>query len=140
LSGPLSPSERLQQSREALRVALRPAAAGAPSRSSLDWLLDWVRANAGASGNPGSPLWPVLLSALTRWWAPHPAHQIGQLAHSLLQAWARPVAARHPWGLLAGSLAAGAALVLVRPWRWLPRPALLAGLLPLMWREWMRRP
>ena len=40
----------------------------------------------------------------------------------------------------AGALVAGAVLMAVRPWRWLPRRALLAGLLPLLWRELARQP
>ncbi len=40
-----------------------------------------------------------------------------------------PVAREHPWALAAASAAAGALLVGLRPWRWLPPPAVLTSLL-----------
>jgi hypothetical protein len=42
----------------------------------------------------------------------------------------QPVAQTHPYGLVLGSAVAGAVLVRLRPWRWWPASALLAGLLP----------
>ena len=48
----------------------------------------------------------------------------------------QPVAQRHPYGLVAGAAAVGAALVLVRPWRWFSPSALLAaGVLPRLISE-----
>lgn len=45
------------------------------------------------------------------------------------------VAQEHPFALLAGAALGGAALVALRPWRWLPRPPALAALLSqLAWQ------
>ena len=40
-----------------------------------------------------------------------------------------PLAREHPWALAAASAAAGALVVALRPWRWLPPPAVLTSLL-----------
>jgi hypothetical protein len=116
MSGLPTAAERLEQSRGRLQAALLPV-----------------------PGGP-DPVPPWLLGALARWWAPHPLHQALVLLRALADAWARPVAARHPTALLGGALAFGAAVALARPWRWLAWPTLLAGLGPALWREWVRRP
>jgi hypothetical protein len=126
---------RVQQSRERLRAALLAPPAGRPSPSAAS------SAFASFAAFPSfAPLWPLAQSVLSSWWARQPAQHLAQLAHGLLQAWARPLAARHPLTLLAGAMVAGAVLMAVRPWRWLPRRALRAGLLPLLWRELARQP
>jgi hypothetical protein len=52
------------------------------------------------------------------------------MAGEAAEAVARPFALRHPWLLVIGSAAVGAALVSSRPWRWVLRSTLLAGLAP----------
>jgi hypothetical protein len=95
MSGLPTAAERLEQSRGRLQAALLPV-----------------------PGGP-DPVPPWLLGALARWWAPHPLHQALVLLRALADAWARPVAARHPTALLGSALAFGAAVALARPWRWL---------------------
>jgi hypothetical protein len=51
------------------------------------------------------------------------AHQIGRVA-------LRPLAQRHPLGLMVGALLAGGLLAWGRPWRWPLKPALLAAWWP----------
>jgi hypothetical protein len=145
MNGGPTAAQRLMQSRARLQAALQHA----PNQngpSTLELLLAWATAaGARASGSPGEPgsparVPPWLLDALARWWAPHPLHQVLVLLRAMAEAWARPVAARHPMALLGGALLGGAALVRVRPWRWLAPPALLAGLAPALWRAWVRRP
>lgn len=94
-----SASERLTQSRERMRRALRgedePGTTGTP-RSAGDRL---------------SQQFPLLAVA-------------GIVGRESLQG----VADRHPWSLVAGAALAGGLLAWVQPWRWLMRPAVLAGL------------
>lgn len=127
-----TPAERLLLSRERLRVALLTlsddsarAAAAQPA-----WL-------AALQALPGAQ---VLTAALRRWWQQHPLHLAGSLAASTAHALAKPVAEKHPLALMAAALALGAVFAWSRPWRWLPRPALLAGLWPLLLREALKRP
>ena len=52
-------------------------------------------------------------------------------------------AQRNPWGLVTGAAAAGAALAVLRPWRWCLRPSLLAAVAaPLvsdLASQWLRQ-
>ena len=54
--------------------------------------------------------------------------------------WA-PAALQNPWTLLGTAALAGAALVALRPWRWLPStPVLVALVARAAWRSWNRPP
>lgn len=49
---------------------------------------------------------------------------------------------RHPWGLVAGAAATGAALAVLRPWRWLRPSLLVAVAAPLasdLAGQWLRQ-
>ena len=123
--------ERLQLSRQRLRMAMRPAPASASSSGPgagrragpLGAWMDSLRAN------PASRL---VLEAVQSWWAQHPLHLAGVVltdgARSLIQ----PVAKRHPWALLLTGLVLGAVVIKVKPWRWMAKPAMLAGLVTSM--------
>ncbi len=63
------------------------------------------------------------------WWASHPARASGAMALDAATALAKPLAQQHPVALVTGAFAAGALLVYSRPWTWLGKPAVLAGLL-----------
>ena len=52
-----------------------------------------------------------------------------QAAVVLADAALTPLARRHPWMLTGAAAGVGMALGVLRPWRWLLRPAVLAGLL-----------
>jgi hypothetical protein len=41
-----------------------------------------------------------------------------------------PIAQRNPLGLMLVAFAAGGLIALTKPWRWIPLPAILAGVLP----------
>ncbi|MFD0667800.1 hypothetical protein ACT80S_08775 [Ramlibacter sp. MAHUQ-53] len=81
----------------------------------IDEACDQRRGRAGDSGAAWGTAsrWQRVRTAARTWWQQHPAHQAADIAGPLLAAWSR----RHPGKLLALSLAAGAALVLARPWR-----------------------
>lgn len=125
--------ERLRRSRHALMEQMRQMGAFEQGWAAQD-------AQAGAArGRGGASLWQWLLQA----WQDHPAHWLIQTAQPLVGAYARS----HPWQLVALSGLAGAALVMLRPWRMLPASALLISAvraLPLsrllaMWRAQARK-
>jgi len=69
--------------------------------------------------------WAAVASHLARhWWRRHPANAIGHLARPILASYAR----KEPAKLIVGAAAAGALIVLTRPWRWLsPAAAVTAA-------------
>lgn len=129
----LTPIERLERSRARLRktwVGNRRAPRRDPPRSASE-----TRPN-GADGGDDSTL-DVLVSMLTRWWERHPLHQVFDVAAEVAAPAARsivgPLAERHPLRLVALAAGAGALLMVVRPWRWLPQAALSSVLLSALW-------
>jgi hypothetical protein len=120
-------SERLALSRERLRQAMRgtasphtaPAGAGSPGPTP-GWL-------AGLMSIPAAG---VVVSAVRGWWAQHPLRIASLVAADAAQGVLRPLAQRHPLGLVAGALLLGGLVVWAKPWRGVLKPALLAGLLP----------
>lgn len=122
--------ERLDRSRQQLRAAMAPK----PSVP----IGDRLGRNMGAIASgvtervkslPGAN---VVMEALQTWWAKHPLHSFGVIAAEATRRVAHPVAQRNPWGLLLGAAAFGAVFSLARPWRWVLRPALLAGFIPVL--------
>ena len=119
----LTPQQRLAVSRRALVQQLRgetpPAApermqaSARPRRSGKPSLLDRIA------------WFPVARSMAERWWRRHPANAAGQLARPVLDRYAR----ENPAKLVAAAAAAGALIVLVRPWRLLSVGALVAAAL-----------
>lgn len=136
---PVAPSNRLALSRERLRTALQRSPA-APEQGHTP---------AQAHGQPGptaqgaetpaaawlhslqaEPGLRLLIEAASSWWAKHPLRMASMLAADAVKSVAQPLAQRHPLGLVAGAFLLGAALVWSRPWRWVFKPVLLAGLVP----------
>jgi hypothetical protein len=73
----------------------------------------------------GIPWLQVGKSVAERWWRRHPANAMTQLAHPVLQRYAR----KQPVKLIGIAAGAGAVLYIVKPWRLLSLTAILAGLL-----------
>lgn len=129
---PASALERLAATRAQLRAALQAQhapplpAAGAKAHPSVlagaasEWL-------AHLKSLPGVQL---VVAAVQSWWAQHPLRTAGLVAGEAAKTLAQPVAQRHPIALVLGAAVLGGALVWSRPWRWLLKPTLLAGLLP----------
>ena len=65
--------------------------------------------------------------AVQGWWANHPAHQAGVVAGKVSSTLVQPVAREYPRITLAVAGALGAAVILLKPWRWLLRPKVLIG-------------
>lgn len=75
--------------------------------------------------DPGAGWLGHMRHAVRTWWRYHPAHMAVDLASPLLRSYAR----RRPVQLLAISAAAGATLVLVRPWKLISATTLLVAVL-----------
>lgn len=119
---------RLTRSRARMSLALHrlhasagPAAHDTPGAHNPSSWLDALRAE---------PATRVLLEALALWWAGQPWQHSATLLSGVVAQRLRPLAQRHPLGLVLGAAALGSALVLLKPWRWISVPALAAGLLP----------
>jgi hypothetical protein len=114
----LTPQQRLAISRRALVHELRGSDAEIeePSPSAMQrhtGIFDQVP-------------WISMARRVTqRWWRRHPANAVGQLARPLLDRYAR----EQPVKLMAAAAAAGALIVLAKPWRLLSITAVLAAVL-----------
>jgi hypothetical protein len=119
---------RLTLTRERLRQAMTPPPreAARDDRQGLDGiasgLVDRLKSLPGVD---------LLMGVLESWWARHPLRTVGVVAAEASRKFAAPIAAREPYLLVFGAMAAGALLVLLKPWR-LVRRALFAGLLPAL--------
>ncbi len=77
-------------------------------------------------GQPGAHL---LLRSVKQMWEKNPWHVLGQSAVEAAGIVLTPVAKRSPVALVAGAFAIGAAVYFARPWRFVTKNSLLAGLL-----------
>jgi hypothetical protein len=139
---PLTPQQRLSLSRRALVRQLNGVSEPhedqhyRPTQAAEDEL-EYAHTEAAAalpplgepSGRPaglsGNVWFSMGRSVVQRWWQRHPAQAVGQLARPLLESYAR----KQPAKLMAIAAAAGAVVVLVKPWRLLSVTAVLAAVL-----------
>jgi hypothetical protein len=125
---PPTAAERLATSRERMRQWMtQPDTRGEARRR--------VEAAKEAGDKPAwkdrlrtAPMVGVVLDAASAWWANHPMQPVAQLAQGVVHDTVAPLARRHPILVVAGAFLAGIAVVRWRPWRWLLKPALFAGL------------
>lgn len=132
----MTASERLAQSRERMRQAMRHPEADPnhpdrdhPGMTGPGWLLK-LRATPSAI---------LLMSVFDGWWARQPLRVALTLAAESGTVMLQPTAQKHPFKLVLGAAAVGGLLAVVRPWRWIPTSALLAGLLPQLMSEALKR-
>ena len=122
-AGPTTAAERLEASRARLRSAMSS-----------------TRRQVALNGGAASPGWltrlenlpgvRVLVDALKSWWSRHPLRPVVTLAHQTTDAIATPVAQRHPLAMVTAGAVIGALVIAARPWRWILKRALFAGLVP----------
>ncbi len=125
---PLIKTDRLTLSRERLRMALR------------DQENETGKAQTSSSGSGSSGIWlkglkkipgaDVVIEAVSSWWAQHPLRMVGVVASDAAKVVVQPMAQRHPFSLVFGVLILGGLFTWSRPWRWILKPALFAGLMP----------
>ena len=125
-------ADRLAESRERLRLAMQDIA-NPPKRASASG------ANSSLFGANGMawleslksvPGINVIVEAVSSWWMRHPLRLASGVAGDAARAAMQPIAQKNPVALVLGALVVGALLVWTRPWRWIAKPALLAGLFP----------
>lgn len=132
----MNATERLALSRERIRQAmLRPGVSAAPAdleqpaNTSPDWLIK-LR---------GMPAVSLFLTVFDGWWARQPLRLALTVAAQTGSVILQPTAQKHPFKLVLAAAAAGGLLAALRPWRWIPTSALLAGLLPQLVSEVLKR-
>lgn len=135
MSSQPSACERLAQSRERLRQALQQESSGSNDTGGqgADNFFGGLLGNL--QGAPGAHLVGEVLHA---WWRKQPLRVALLLATEAAKVLLQPVARKHPYALVLGAAATGGLVVLLRPWRWISTPALLAGLLPQIMSEAMK--
>ena len=121
--------ERLARSRQRLREAMLPPpqahhrAGGQGMASFAGHLMERVKELPGAA---------VLIDAIESWWAQHPLRTAATVVAEASRKLAEPIAQRSPMMLVLGAFLFGAVVILTRPWRWILRPVLFAGLIPAL--------
>ena len=130
--------ERLALSRERLREAMLPTRRRSRERPIGEGVGQGIGQGIGDYASSlvervrAMPAVNLVVEALQDWWARHPLHSAGLVAAEASRRLAAPVAERRPLVLLFGAVLVGALLALVKPWRFLLRPALFAGLVPAL--------
>jgi len=129
-----SPCERLAASRECLRQALQQAkhtdaSTGNNPESLLGGLLGHLQTSPGLD---------LVADVLQAWWQKQPIRVALLLASETTKLLVQPIAQRHPYTLVLAAAAVGGLTVMLRPWRWISTPALLAGLMPQILSEVMK--
>lgn len=130
----VSPCERLAASRERLRQAMQQsphtgASPGNNPESLLGGLLGHLQTSPGLG---------LVVDVLQAWWQKQPIRVALLLASETTKVLVQPVAQRHPYALVLAAAAVGGLTVMLRPWRWISTPALLAGLMPQILSEIMK--
>jgi hypothetical protein len=110
----ISAKSRLEASRTALLLEMGIATGNSTPNDTQSALPATDLSVKPLSQKSSSSFWRFLgLKALRVWWAKHPAHSAMQVARPMLQ----PYAKKHPGQLIAGGLALGSLLYVLRPWR-----------------------
>jgi hypothetical protein len=124
----LTPVERLELSRARMRVFLERRKPDGSASGSFSPGNIGRKMSAWAEDMRANPLLGAVVDAVHNWWATHPLHAVGQMAGDAVEDIAVPWIRRYPLAVAGGALALGAIAARFRPWRWLGKPALFAGL------------
>lgn len=117
----LTPQERLAISRKAIVRHMNRHHRDVEERIDID--TDESNRDSSEIKSSGQSMLGKIKYAARMWWHRHPASAAVELASPLLDDYASV----HPFKLLGISAAAGAALVIVRPWRMMSASALLVA-------------
>jgi hypothetical protein len=129
-----SPCERLAASRERLRQALQQVTSSdTPGAANPESLLGGLLGHLQTGPGVG-----LVVDVLQAWWQKQPMRVALLLAAETTKVLVQPIARRHPYALVLTAAAVGGVTVLLRPWRWISTPALLAGLMPQILSEIMK--
>ena len=123
--------DRLAESRARLRQAMQ-VIAKPPQRASAGGSGSLFGATGAAwlDSLKSAPGINIIVEAVSSWWMRHPLRLASGVAADAARAALQPVAQKNPVALVVGALVLGAVVIWTRPWRWIARPALLAGLFP----------
>ena len=124
VSATTNASERLEDSRQRLRIALLQSTNGKR-------VTDTMSRGSSALWVEQLKSMPVIGSAvrsLDTWWAQTPLNAATATVFYSANTVAKPIASRHPFYVVMVAAVAGAVLARTRPWRWILKPALFAGL------------
>ena len=119
----LTASERLTRSRERMSHWLTDDDRDDAPRTRHSGHADAAR---NVDHSPNS-IGGIVTEVIGEWWAEHPLHASAAFALSASRTAIVPLVRRHPAATLGGAAALGAMIIWARPWRWLLRPALVAG-------------
>jgi hypothetical protein len=128
-----SPCERLAASRERLRHAMQQVGSSDNTDANPESLLGGLLGHLQTA--PGAGL---VVDVLQAWWQKQPMRVALLLALETTKVLVQPIARKHPYALVLSAAAVGGLTVLLRPWRWISTPALLAGLMPQILSEAMK--
>lgn len=73
------------------------------------------------------PVLGMVVDALSAWWSGHPLHSVAGMAQGAAHQRLAPLARRHPLATMAGAFVVGMLVVRLKPWRWLAKSAVFAG-------------
>jgi len=121
-------ADRLAASRERMREWMLAADGRQDARRRVEAAREAGDKPAWLDRLRTAPVIGVIIDAASAWWANHPMQPAASLAHGVVRDAVAPMARRHPVLIVAGAFLAGVALVRWKPWRWLVKSAVFAGL------------
>lgn len=116
--------DRIEASRARIRLAMSPPVPPPPDVHGEPSSSSWLHRLGDV------PLVSAVVESVSAWWSHHPLRPVAQVANDASAAIVRPVAQRNPMTLVLVAAFVGAGLAWSRPWRWIFRSALFAGLVP----------
>jgi len=118
---PLAPQQRLAQSRRAIAAQLSQDRQ--PAGTAWTELGEPAQDEAGGDHRATSSGWRLLRHAARAWWRHHPVRAVARMARPALDSYAHD----KPAALVLIAAGAGAAAVVLRPWRLVTLTGLLAA-------------